>query len=475
MSQLTLIGTALILSIFLCQCAKEGPAEDAGRLLPVNSSNYTVATGESTEALCDSLYLYAQALYFWNNRLPPIEEFSPRRFASGDGSNIDKLGRLLEAIKARSLNMYDRFSYIEEISENASVASIGGDTGLFIIFDKLKNCRIAYVEPNSPAARSGLRRGYKIYSVNGVNPIMYGTKPDELNYKLQNEENTILVTDERLNQRYVTLTPAVYEIKTTSEVQWFQENKTGYLFFSTFQYFSEALCDSLKHNLEEFRNKGIKSLIIDLRYNPGGNTSMATLFAHFIVPAARNPIKYNTSFFNDPVQKIIMNGSGYPTIRQNVANHELLKILAKQKHGVYSKDDLIHEIHETNADQTSNILKAMHNTNDLNLKTVVFIISKETASSAEVLINSVKAYESENFKVKVVGQTSYGKAVGSIPFYLGKKCEYEVNLMSFINKNSQGKSISEDGIDPDVNAEDDLSKDFNQKEECIKKALILAQ
>jgi hypothetical protein len=75
---------------------------------------------------------------------------------------------------------------------------------------------------------------------------------------------------------------------------------------------------------------------------------------------------------------------------------------------------------------------------------VVFIVSGNTASASELVINSLKPY----ITVKMVGTQTYGKPVGFFPIRLENK--YDVYYSLFQTKNSLGLGDYYNGFTPDV-------------------------
>jgi hypothetical protein len=90
---------------------------------------------------------------------------------------------------------------------------------------------------------------------------------------------------------------------------------------------------------------------------------------------------------------------------------------------------------------------------NLNLSRVFFIVTDNTASASELLINNLKPY----MDVKLIGDTTYGKPVGffPIPIY-----NYDIYPISFKTVNSAGNADYYSGFAPDKVTFDGVDKDW---------------
>jgi hypothetical protein len=100
------------------------------------------------------------------------------------------------------------------------------------------------------------------------------------------------------------------------------------------------------------------------------------------------------------------------------------------------------------------------------IQKVVFLISGNTASASEMLINNLRPY----MDVKLVGKTSYGKPIGFFPVTLENT--YDVYYSMFTSINSAGQTDYFSGFKPDWDAADDVTRDFGDpREVCFAAAL----
>lgn len=195
------------------------------------------------------------------------------------------------------------------------------------------------------------------------------------------------------------------------------EEKIGYFYFDIFLG-GNSIYIELNKLFTLFQKEKIKDLIVDLRYNHGGDGIMALSIANSIIP--------NTA--EDKIFSRVINNKKYKLL-----NYSLF-------------------------------LKP--NANNLNLKRVFFITSPQTASSSEILINALKAV----MDVKIIGTSTNGKPFGFQPYSIGNNYIFPV---SFKNINDKGFGEFYDGLPVDYEVADDLTKDFGDiEEECLKSILV---
>lgn len=142
---------------------------------------------------------------------------------------------------------------------------------------------IRYVYPNSPADKAGLKRLDLIGKINGV-------AVDKADLSALFDINPLTFTKYRMNKENiieeignVTVSPEIIKTDPVLYTTVFSENekKIGYIFYTGFitNYNS-----SLFNAFEDFKNKGVTDLVLDLRYNRGGSVSAAVYLASLIAP-----------------------------------------------------------------------------------------------------------------------------------------------------------------------------------------------
>ena len=189
------------------------------------------------------------------------------------------------------------------------------------------------------------------------------------------------------------------------------ENNIGYISFTSFD---KTTSEDFKHEYESLKNKGAKSLIIDIRNNGGGIVDQAKEIAGFILD------------------------------KDSTVLYEIDKEGNEKE--VKTQSDPIIDI------------------------PIVLLINENSASSSEILAGALKDYE----KAKLVGENTYGKGVIqqllSLPDGSGLKITSEEYLTPKKNK------INETGIEPDEKIElpEDLKESLvidKEKDTQLQKAI----
>jgi len=188
------------------------------------------------------------------------------------------------------------------------------------------------------------------------------------------------------------------------------------------QFFGQPSRNELAQAFTYFQAQGIDELVIDLRYNPGGSVETEDTLSNLIAPTAAN---------NQTMYQYIFNS----TLQNN--QHQLIR--KKLGYG-----DIF-----TPAENTVKFEKA----GALNLPRVFFIVTGNTASASELLINNLKPY----MEVKLIGDTTYGKPVGFFPIPI---FNYDIYPISFKTVNSAGNADYYTGFAPDNLSSDGVNKNW---------------
>ncbi len=352
----------------------------------------------------NEFYELMKEWYFWYDKMPDV-----------DVEDYDTPEELLEALRYLP---YDRFSYIASKTEFENVVQgkyIGHGFGYS--FDSEGYPRVIFVFKDSPLYSEGVRRGWRILTVNGQTI-------DQYNYKIIfgaseiGVENTIKF-----------LTPFDSTITITSAKKEIQKNTV--LHFDTlhvkgkivahlvFEGFREPSVNELADAFGFFKNVGANEMILDLRYNAGGMISVTTLLGSLI--------------------------SG-----EDTDNKLFFKYLHNNK--------------KTSYDEEVTFAKEP---NSLNLQSLIVITSRRTYSASEIIINGLKPY----LNVVAIGDATGGKPVGMYVWY-SDYADYAFVPISFKIINANGEGDYFNGILPDAYCEDDITRQFKDREEiCLKEAI----
>src|SRR5213075_171832 len=159
-----------------------------------------------------------------------------------------------------------------------------------------------------------------------------------------------------------------------------------------------------------FAASGITDLVVDLRYNGGGYVTVQEKLANWLAPSSANGQLMMKEQFND-------------------------------KYPEYNTTDYFQKL------------------GALNLTKIYFIVSHNTASASELLINNLKPF----VDVQLVGPSkTYGKPVGFFPIPVGDWYIFPVSFRS-TNKNAQGNYFN--GMSVDSQQPDGLDKDWGDLSE----------
>jgi carboxyl-terminal processing protease len=273
---------------------------------------------------------------------------------------------------------------------------------------------VKYVYNNSPADRAGIKRGDIITSIDGIDLDLdnYYDLYSQDNYTVrlgQFEDGYIGETDVEysLVAEEIEANPIVHH-----EVLDLDGIKTGYLVYTDFvagenNYYLRMLNDVF----EEFASSGVSEIIVDLRYNPGGDGAAARHLASLLAP-------------------------------QNTTNNEEVLI-------EYVYNDFLTEYFQNDKDR----MYVFYDSGlpGLSLDNVYFLVTEGSASSSELVITGLMPY----INTTLIGESTHGKYTG---MYVLENEDYNVGMLpvSFKYKNANGYTDFVDGLAPDYEMEDDL-------------------
>ncbi len=452
----------LVFSIFFGSCKK---------------SNKEEPRGTRSELSADSMFLYAKEVYLWNESLPSYDAFNPRQYVSSDEEA--GLNKELFKITRYATNSYElnteypdepKYSYIFNTADANPVAYVvpakssvnldgtGYDFGFQVGLYGSKTSyevRVLAVYKGSPADLSGIKRGDIFTEINGTqvsSNYIDGTTDYFLNAALFDASSVTLQVKKASSGTISNLTLARTSYRSNpvyqDTVYSYGTQKIGYLAFARFSDLTTNAQTPLDQAFSRFSNAGVTDLIIDLRYNGGGYVTTAEYLANLIIPGTvANGATMYKQYYNSLMQ------SKKATILKNQpfldANDKPQYIGGK----LYTYADVDFSV----AARTTNFSKTGPLTS---VQKVVFIVTNNTASASELVINSLKPYFAGN--IKIVGEKTYGKPVGFFPITIDK---YEVYFSMFETKNSADAGGYYSGMDPDNTVADDYRYDFGDLRE----------
>lgn len=358
----------------------------------------------------DTLYYIMQDIYYWYRNMPPI-----------DKDNYPDPYRLLEALR---YTPDDRFSFVADYDEyNAEMSGSFVGHGIRVGVDANNKARIAMIYDNSPLYTAGVRRGWTINTVNGHDIGALLASGNRQQYDV-----VMGAPQAGISNQFVFTKPDGTTLSLTSAKASFQTNtvlhydtlhlENGITGHIVYESFISPSTTELSQAFSFFKANAITDLIVDLRYNPGGLVSIAQTLASYI---GGNHLSGTNMAFIEHNDKLTEFNRSFPFVTTP-----------------YSLD----------------------------LPRVVIITTRNTASASEFIVNGLKPH----MQVITVGDTSYGKPVGYYEWDAGKKYVFAPTAFKIVNSAGQGEYYF--GIAPDIQATDDITHDFSDREEGSLKEAI---
>jgi C-terminal processing protease CtpA/Prc len=352
-------------------------------------------------------------VYLWNDKIPSLTNsyYQPLTTTSPNYKrNLDSLNTFLNKYSDPSklfndllyqYKVVDKWSFIVNdyaIIQNwiAGISkTMGYDFHLYYLNKTSADIFgvVRYVLKGSPADLAGIKRGDIFNLVDGV-------QLTAANYQAN------LINKEAFTLSFATIVNGAFSpaTKTASltAVQMQEDpvllnkiitvngSKIGYLVYNGFTSDFDLELNTV---FQQFKEAGVSKLILDLRYNGGGSVQTAIYLASMI----------------------------YSTNTSKVFSKSVWNSLYASNNSSDSFTDKIY----TSATATTPI-------NTLNLTDIYFIVSQETASASELLINGLIPY----MNVKVIGTNTYGKYVASATIY-----DYAVDSNGQLIKDNKGNYV----------------------------------
>ena len=322
----------------------------------------------------------------------------------------------------RGVPSKDRFSFVLTQAEADAVFQSGTATNVgFTLRRDASNggiVRIAYVDPNGPAAAAGLARGMVLATIDGVAtsfPI-----PAKLSDKLFNSPagtSSEIGVQDTLGGPVRTLTVASANFGTSPLIvdRVLPGTTTGYLAYNSFAtpVGEVQLADAFKR----FADAGVTDLVVDLRYNGGGFIHIAAQLGYMVAGQVQSSGKvFETFVYND---------------KRSAKNISI-------------------EFVNTITSLFDNSARAGELLSELNLRRVSVLTSGSTCSASEAFISALRGIDID---VALVGGTTCGKPYG---FTQANNCTLAFFGLEFEGRNNKGAATPVTGIPATCAATDDL-------------------
>jgi len=322
----------------------------------------------------------------------------------------------------------DRFSFIVddytvlENSQSGISTSTGMDYGLVAYGDNGVFAYIRYVIPGSPADDAGVKRGMLFTEIDGeaMTRSNYQSLLARDGYEISIAEvndNVISETGETFELNRIEITENPVLVNTTLDVD---GTKVGYLMYNAF---TRTFDSELNAAFGELKAEGVEELVLDLRYNGGGNVETAVDLSSMITGQFDGEI-FSQQSWNDLLQS------------------------------QFSEEQLV--------DRFNSEIRTGEMINSLNLNKVYIIGTSSTASASELVINGLAPY----IDVVHVGGSTVGKFQAAAPLYdspnftrenRNPNHTYVIQPLIYESRNANNDAYSEEGLIPDIEAEEDIA------------------
>lgn len=277
--------------------------------------------------------------------------------------------------------------YMEsDVSKDFNETVNGSYVGIGVTVEFVENGnKIIEIKKDGPADIAGLKKNDIIISANGKDVSkLYG---DDLTKHIKGKKGTkvkITVLRDGKEKDFIVVRDKIFVDTVSGKIIEKNGNKIGYLKIDSF---SEKTFEQVNSTLNKLNKDGMESLIIDVRYNPGGHLLQTRNILDLFLD--KNVILYQVE-----------------------EKGKVTKIYSKNKKKT--------------------------------IYPIVILANNESASASEILVSSLK----ENYKnVKFVGETTYGKGTIQKAVELTSGSSFKYTTQRWLT--ASGKSVDKKGIAPD--------------------------
>ncbi|SNR48562.1 S41 family peptidase [Flavobacterium sp. ov086] len=341
----------LFFGIFLISCE----VDDKPEVYEEGSNKYTN----------DWIYNQMKKYYKWNETMPDKGDLAinPKEYFN------------------RLLNKSDLYSYAVNPNLPETVPqSLRRNFGFDISFTEHQNKIygvILYALYDSPAKNNGLLRGQLITKIND----------EELNLNNYDKIYKSIATATHLDLEIVAYSKETgfsnpekvsllqgfsFSQPISSQVISNNNTKTGYV---EIPHFDVGQAQLFLQTFQELKNQNVTELVLDLRYNGGGDVSSATALSIILAP--------------------------------NIKSSDLFIQFEGNKNGGIVKQSFQQALESNERNVSFEVLKNTHP----DIKRVYILCGKRTASASEIIINNLRPF----MDVITIGEKTVGKDVAGFP------------------------------------------------------------
>ena len=372
--------------------------------------------------------------YLWYREVPTT--YLPQSFATAK-AYFDVLKTTATTASGKPKDQF-HFTYTTAEWE-ASLNGVELGYGMLLALTRTPPPRkavVTIVEPGSPAALAGLRRGDELQAVDGVDFV---NAPDAASVNIINDglfpqaQGAHTLAFSR-NGTPISARLQAVEVNTSAvqneRIIDTPTGKVGYLTFNTHNNVAER---QLVETMRRFQAAGISDLVLDVRYNGGGYLDVASELAYMI---AGPQITAGKTF-----EQVLANDKTRP--EAPVPFHA-------QSQGFAGPNPL----------PKGTLLPS------LGLKRVTLLTTGNTCSASEAIINGLRGVD---VQVNLIGGTTCGKPYG---FYPTPNCGTTYFAVQFQGVNAKGYGDFADGMAPTCDVTDDYQHQLGDPAEGMLAAAL---
>lgn len=364
----------------------------------------------------------------------------PTDFKMADFTNpVDYFNKLKTPALTASGTPKDQFHFVYESAEWDKLTNSGIEMGYGITWSSggataPRIWNVAVVEPGSPAAAAGLRRGDQLTVIDGVDFVNATDRPlvDKINaglfpktagethsFTLKRGTESVAVT---MQARDVTALSVKYTrvIDTAG-------GKVGYLSFENHNAVAER---QLIDSFTTLKNAGVNGLVLDMRYNGGGLLHIAAELGYMIAGPVSTGQVFERLQYNDKTPVKASDTIRFPDTAIGFAAGA----------GTVGKGTPLPT---------------------LGLNRVTILTTDGTCSASEAVINALRGID---VQVDVIGAPTCGKPYGFTPV---PNCGTTYFSIEFQGVNAKGFGDFGDGFAPTCAVADDLTRELGDPSEAL--------
>ena len=319
----------------------------------------------SNEYVNNWMYNQMKRYYLWNNAIKNQGDLA-----------LDPKEYFKTLLQSEDIYSYALHPEKPETTPKNLRSKFGFDVS-FIAFEGKYYGVVLYALEDSPAKNNGLQRGQLITHVDGV----------ELKFENYDNLYNSMLAETQLDLKVVSYSAQLgfSSPKTVSILQGFTfsqpisyqviEDKNTKIGYANIPHFDVGQAQLYLQLFQELKSKSITELVLDLRYNGGGDISSAAALSIILAPNIKADDLY-----------IKFEGN------QNGGNVDQSFITALKSNESSVSFDALRNVHPS-------------------INKVYILCGKRTASASELIINNLKPY----MEVVTIGEKTFGKDVAGFP------------------------------------------------------------